>query len=123
MANETQTALDAIMAALDVHRAARDKLESAIALIRVRGDDPSDANRLRARATQRVGFYNRLRHEIKAGQVVVGAPTVDQIQQVASLVSEVEAIATADVALKTGLKILADAMSSAADMARGVAVA
>lgn len=123
MADETQQALDAIMAALEVHRVAREKLESAVALIRVRGGDPSDANRLRARATQRVAFYNRLRHEIEAGLVVVGAPTVGQIQQVASLVSEVEAIAAADAALKTGLNALADAMSSAAGMAQGVALA
>ncbi len=123
MADETQQALDAIMAALEVHRVAREKLESAVALIRVRGGDPSDANRLRARATQRVAFYNRLRHEIEAAQVVVGAPTVEQIEEVQALLAEVEEITAADAALKTGLKTLADAMSSAAEMARGVAVA
>ncbi len=115
-----QNALDGINAAIEVHEEAWSRLGKAIALMRVVGGDPADANRLRARASQRVTFYNRLFHEVQAAATVVSAPTVQQIQATRELVGKVENVAVADAATQAGLQLISDALEQAAGTARAV---
>lgn len=115
-----QNALDGISAALQVHEQAWCKLGRVVALLRVIGGDLADANRLRARASQRVTFYNRLRLEVQAASTVVSAPTLEQIQATRKLIQRVENVAVADAATRAGLDLISDALAESSATARAV---
>ena len=114
MADSKQNALDMIEAARQVHEQSWLTLGRAAGLIRVRGGDLADNLRLRARASQRVTFYNSMFHEIQAAGTVISAPTVAQIQATRNLIAKVKSVTVADATVKAGLDVIAAAMQEAA---------
>lgn len=121
--SKRQRAIDAIEAASAVHEAAWQKASKAIALMRIVGGDPSRLNSLRAEASGRVSFFNRLLAELLASATVVAAPTVEQIEETRALVAKVNAISVQDATTRASLAVLSDAVSKSAAVASEVETA
>ncbi len=112
-ADHKTQAMDAVGAAREVHEEAWIKLGKVMARKRLLGEDVSDENRLRARASQRITFYNRLLLELEAAASVVAAPSVEEIAETRALVQKVQGIAVADAMTSAGLQLIADALETA----------
>ncbi len=106
--SQNTDALEAISAAEEVCNQTLLKLNGVVELQRELGEDVSQSVRLRTRALQRKQTFTQIRLELEAADVVVRAPTPEEIAAVKELLAKVKQISVEDAAGAAGLKLIAD---------------
>jgi hypothetical protein len=106
-------ALDAIATAIDVHRAAREQVESLIGIRKMARREVDKERNLKATLSRKIGHLHDLEVELKAARSVASAPTVDEIRSVKALITNINNLALADAAREATLTFLGDAVRRA----------
>jgi hypothetical protein len=116
-------ALDAIAAAILVHRAARKQLEKIIAIRKAKRQNVDEERNLKATVSRKIGNLRDLEVELKAAGSVASAPTVNEIRQVKDLVARINGLATTDAARAATLAFLKQAVGTASNLSGKVKIA
>jgi hypothetical protein len=114
--SDRDTALEAMQVAIDLLRAVRNKLEAVIARKKFADEDVSDEREERARVNRKLGDLRDLQVELEAAQVVVSAPSVEEIAEARQLLQRVQELAVADAMIEAGVGLLRDAATAAASL-------
>jgi hypothetical protein len=114
--SEKDDALQAIEAAIAVHRAVRAKIEDVIANKNFLGDTVDQERAEIARLNRKLGDLRDLQVELRAANTVVSAPSVEEISQVNALITRINDLALADATRETGLALLKSALERAGEI-------
>jgi hypothetical protein len=109
-------ALDAIGAAILVHRAARKQLERLIAIRKGSRQNVDKEQNLKATVSRRIGNLRDLEVELKAARSVASAPTVIEINEAKDLIRRIDNLALAGAAQDATSGFFKNAVDTADDL-------
>ncbi len=118
MADGTQDkqGTDALDVSIKGLRTARKKLETAIAIKKVKSQDYKPEMREKARVSRKLPILRQRKALMAAGRVVVAAPKVADIRAVRQLIASVERQAVAGAAWRQGINLVQQLITDSATL-------
>ena len=121
MPSTKDNAIRAIKTSINVHRAARAKIEDVIARKKFRRRSVDKERAEKASLNRKIANLRDLKVELEAANDVVSAPTVAEITEVNGLIKEINELALADAMRAAGLRFLQSAVARATALRSQVA--
>ncbi len=109
-------AVSAIKTAIDTHSAARDKIGQVIVLKDLNGEDASKEEAERGALDVTIGNLEEEKAEYEAAQLVVSAPTQQEIDDVRARIQEIRDMAVTEAAQQAGKDLILTILRAALDI-------